>query len=207
MTKAPENLRRQPRQERSRGRVDDILASAKELIGSKGLAAVTMKDIAAASGMPLATVYHYFPNRSSVVAELYQRFALITRQQLGEALMHLGDARSIIPATSRIADDYFQRMRQDPALLDLFNAIQVDKSLQSIDVAETRLQSTMFCEATEVFVAEEYIEDYRRSVYLLFQLAGGTARLALMQEEQEGRLMMQDFKRLIRSQLLLFGIA
>ena len=207
MGKPRENLRRQPRQERSRGRVDDILSAAKDLIGERGLAAVTMKDIAAASDMPLATVYHYFPNRSSVVAELYARFSLVTRSKLVEILSSLTDGGAIAPVTAAIADDYYQRMREDPALADLFNAIQVDKTLQNIDIAETRKQSLLFCEATESYVPAEHIHDYRRSVYLLFQLAGGTARLALSHEEAEGALMMEDYKRLIRSQLLLFGIA
>ncbi len=56
-------LRRIPKQERSRERIDEILKVAMDLIGQKGIDAVTMKEIASLSGGPIASVYQYFPTR------------------------------------------------------------------------------------------------------------------------------------------------
>ena len=54
--------RRKPKQERSRERIDAILSTTMRLIGEKGIDAVTMKEVGALAGGPIATVYHYFPN-------------------------------------------------------------------------------------------------------------------------------------------------
>src|SRR3546814_7593826 len=81
-------LRRVPKQERSRGRIDEILTVSMDLIGRKGIDAVTMKEIAALSGGPIASVYQYFPNKSAIVAMLYERYEEddleIVRQQCSD---------------------------------------------------------------------------------------------------------------------------
>ena len=200
------NLRRQPRQDRSRERVDLILSAAQTLIGERGLAALAMKDIAQTSGMPLATVYHYFPNRSAVMAELYQRFSLRMRDVLKEALESLGGPSDILVATDVLVARYFELLKLAPELQDLLNAVQADKELLNIDIAETRAQAAAFCHATEKFIADAQRSDYHRSVYLIFQLAGGAIRLALFLGGDEGDRIAEDFKRLIRGQLSQFDL-
>ncbi len=54
-------LRRDPKQERSRERVEEILRVAMQLVGEKGIDGVTMREIAAAAGGPIASLYQYFP--------------------------------------------------------------------------------------------------------------------------------------------------
>ena len=200
------NLRRQPRQERSRGRVDQILAAAQMLIGEKGLAALAMTDIAAASEMPLATVYHYFPNRSSVIAELYRRFSARFQTRLEEILTSIHSAADIFDATDAMVNRYFELLKLEPAIQDLFNAVQADKDMRNMDIAQTREQAMAFSAATTHFIAEQHRENYERSVYLLFQLAGGAVRLALFLGGDEGERIVSDYKRLIRGQLAEFEL-
>ncbi len=45
-----------------------------DLIGQKGIDAVTMKEIASLSGGPIASVYQYFPNKTAIIATLYERY-------------------------------------------------------------------------------------------------------------------------------------
>lgn len=199
-------LRRQPRQDRSRERVDLILSTAQTLIGEKGLAALAMVDIATASGMPLASVYHYFPNRTAVMAELYQRFSGRFMERLEDVLGTVEAAQDILRATDAIIDGYFEMLKDEPALQDLLNAIQADKDMLDLDIAQTRLQATAFSAETQHLIADLHRENYCRSVYLLFQLAGGALRLALYQGGEEGEQIAGDFKRLVRGQLAEFDL-
>ncbi|TIS05201.1 MAG: helix-turn-helix transcriptional regulator, partial [Mesorhizobium sp.] len=75
--------RRRPKQERSRERIDAILATTMRLIGEKGIDAVTMKEVGALAGGPIATVYHYFPSKSAILAMLYERFSEESRARFG----------------------------------------------------------------------------------------------------------------------------
>jgi AcrR family transcriptional regulator len=199
-------MRREPRQDRSRERVDTILAAAQTLIGQTGLAALTMKDIAVASGMPLATVYHYFPNRSAVMAELYRRFSDRVTGQMSDTLAAISAPEDMLRAADAMVNSYFTLLKSEPAIQDLLNAVQADKDMRNMDIAQTRLQATAFCEATQHFIAEPQRENFDRSVYLVFQLAGAAVRLALFLGGEDGERIVADYKRLIRGQLSEFDI-
>jgi AcrR family transcriptional regulator len=204
--KTTKTLRRQPRQDRSRERVDQILQSAQFLIGEKGLAALAMSDIAAAADMPLATVYHYFPNRTAVMAELYRRFSDRFQTHMQPILAAIAGSQDILPATDAIIDCYFELLKDEPAIQDLLNAVQADKDMLNLDIAQTRRQAAAVSAATGHLVAARHRANFTRSVYLLFQLAGSAVRLALFQGGEEGERIVADYKRLIRSQLKEFDV-
>ena len=199
-------LRRQPRQDRSRERVDHILATAQKLIGEKGVVALSMVDIASASGMALATVYHYFPNRTAVTAELYRRFSDRFQQTLKDVLRSIRTAEDIHRVTDTIIDGYFEMLKDEPEIQDLLNAVQADKEMLNLDIAQTRAQAAAFSARAQHLIDERHRENFTRSVYLLFQLAGGAVRLALHQGGEEGERIVADFKRLIRDQLAEFDL-
>jgi AcrR family transcriptional regulator len=196
--------RRRPKQERSRERIDAILSTAMRLIGEKGIDAVTMKEVGALAGGPIATVYHYFPNKSAILAMLYERFSEVSRARFGVIIAEIGGQDDVIAAADRLLDDYYQRVAEDPAIQDLQNAIQADKALQNLDIAETRHQAKMFCDHVGPMLAPEKREQFGRVVFLIFQLAGGVVRLALTQDKQEGKHTIDDYRSIIHTQLRLF---
>src|SRR5713226_3395784 len=50
-----------------------ILDAARKVFAHKGLAATKMSDIAAAADVSYGLVYHYFPNKEKIFAELVER--------------------------------------------------------------------------------------------------------------------------------------
>lgn len=203
-TAAGSQLRRRPKQERSRERIDAILTTAKRLIGEKGIDAVTMKEVGALAGGPIATVYHYFPNKSAILATLYERFSEVTRARQQEIITDIDGLDSMIAASDRMLDDYYQRVAGDPAIQDLQNAIQADKALQNLDIVETHHQADVFCNQVIHLLKQERRDEFRRLVFLFFQLAGGVVRLALTQDKAEGQRTLDDYKSIIHSQLRTF---
>ena len=196
--------RRKPKQERSRDRIDAILSTTMRLIGEKGIDAVTMKEVGALAGGPIATVYHYFPNKSAILAMLYERFAEESRARFGAIIAGIRGVEDVTPAADRLLDDYYSRVAEDPAIQDLQNAIQADKALQHLDIAETRLQARMFCDHVGPMLEPDRREAFGRVVFLIFQLAGGVVRLALTQDSKEGRRTIDDYRSIIHTQLRLF---
>ncbi|MDX8540981.1 TetR/AcrR family transcriptional regulator [Mesorhizobium abyssinicae] len=196
--------RRRPKQERSRERIDAILSTTMRLIGEKGIDAVTMKEVGALAGGPIATVYHYFPNKSAILAMLYERFAEESRARFGAIIAGIRGVDEVTSAADRLLDDYYSRVAADPAIQDLQNAIQADKALQNLDIAETRQQAKMFCDHVGPMLEPERREAFGRVVFLVFQLAGGVVRLALTQDEAESRRTIDDYRSIIHTQLRLF---
>jgi AcrR family transcriptional regulator len=71
---APETApRRAPRQARSRERVERVLAAAARIVETRGLEAVTTNAIAEEAGLPVGTIYQFFPNREAVLLALLAR--------------------------------------------------------------------------------------------------------------------------------------
>ncbi|TPL57330.1 TetR/AcrR family transcriptional regulator [Mesorhizobium sp. B2-4-2] len=196
--------RRRPKQERSRERIDAILSTTMRLIGEKGIDAVTMKEVGALAGGPIATVYHYFPNKSAILAMLYERFSEESRARFGEIIAEISGLEDVTAAADRMIEDYYRRVADNPAIQDLQNAIQADKALQNLDIAETRHQAKMFCDHVAPMLRPDRREDFARVVFLIFQLAGGVVRLALTQDEKEGRRTIDDYRSIIHTQLRLF---
>ena len=196
--------RRRPKQERSRERIDAILATTMRLIGEKGIDAVTMREVGALAGGPIATVYHYFPSKSAILAMLYERFSEVSRARLAVIVADIGGLSDVIAAADRLLDDYYERVAGDPAIQDLQNAIQADKALQNLDIAETRRQAAMFCDHVTALIEPGKHEQFERMVLLIFQLAGGVVRLALAQGQAESRRTIEDYRSIIHTQLRLF---
>jgi AcrR family transcriptional regulator len=197
------SLRRVPKQERSRERIGEILKVAKELIGQKGIDAVTMKEIAALSGGPIASVYQYFPNKSAIIAMLYELYVEEVRALISEHMAKIETAEDALKATDDLFDMYYRRMREEPSTQDLLNAIQADKTLADLDIAETRAQADGFFLATSQFVAEPMQESYQRTLFVMFHMAGATLRLALMVPDEAAQIVAQ-FKSIVRTHATYF---
>ena len=194
-------LRRPPKQDRSRGRVDESLGAAKRLIGDKGIDAVTMREIAAATGGPISSIYQYFPNKSAIIATIYSQWSDELFDRLGEALASVENLDELLAAAMAMLDFYYHRVESDPAILDLINAIQADKALKNIDITETKLQAELFCAVARPWIPEERFEAFGRVAFLMFQLANGAVRLALSAEPDEAEKILADYKLIIRVQL------
>jgi AcrR family transcriptional regulator len=64
------HLRKQPRQSRSRAKVDGILAAAADLCSGPGLDALTTNAVAARAGVSIGSLYQYFPGKEALLAAL-----------------------------------------------------------------------------------------------------------------------------------------
>ena len=196
-------LRRPPKQQRSRGRVEEILAAAKRLIGEKGIDAVKMREIAALAGGPISSVYQYFPNKSAILAMLFEQWAEELDTRVEARLAEVSDIDDLMAAVSELLDYFYSRVAEDSTILDLLNAVQADKALTHLDLAATHRQAECFCRVGEDFIPEARHVEFRRATFLMFHLAFGAVRLAVWKQPESGRVL-ADFKAIIRGQLSLF---
>ncbi|MBB4143216.1 MULTISPECIES: TetR family transcriptional regulator [Rhizobium] len=197
-------LRRIPKQERSRERIDEILKVAMDLIGQKGIDAVTMKEIASLSGGPIASVYQYFPNKTAIIATLYERYISQLRSILAGALPQINEAGGIADAAEEMITLYAKFVRSHPHVQDLINAVQADKLLEDIDIKEARQIADMFCKASEAFVPANLREEFVRTAFVMCHLTVSMVRLAIKVADDEGDQIVSDFKASIRHQLSRF---
>ena len=81
--------RRTPVQERSRGRVQDILAATGQLLGEGGVDAVTTRALAERASISVAAVYQYFPNRDAIISAYLEQATSRIDASVFEAVLGL----------------------------------------------------------------------------------------------------------------------
>jgi AcrR family transcriptional regulator len=72
--KAPDLLqpRRRPSQDRAKLRLEEILAATRAILLESGIGGVTTATIAKRAGVPVGSVYQYYPNKKAIFLELYR---------------------------------------------------------------------------------------------------------------------------------------
>ena len=110
---------RRPLQARGRRRVGLILDAAADMIGQGGVESLTMHGIAERSGTAIGSLYHFFPNLSAVVDELFARQG----QEMRGRLSALEDSAvdwaglSIGEAVNQFLDPFLQYFESHPEVL------------------------------------------------------------------------------------------
>ncbi len=171
------SLRVRPQQKRARERVDRILAATTTLLERDGAESINMLAIAREAGMPAATLYHYFENRTAVFVALAERtirdvdsalsqqLALVQghEQDWGNLLQGLYEAYRMAPGYRKI----LPLLRATPGLKELLDesnrrsAVVLTEALQHFHLPQARLAriALMVSEAVQCFLDMALCED------------------------------------------------
>src|SRR4030088_742574 len=97
-----------PTQQRSRERFERILDTAAEIMAEKGSEAFRMSDIVERTGVPFVSLYQYFPDKTTIIGTLAERFNGIGGDFVRRDLASLRSPKDLPPALCRIVDSYYQ---------------------------------------------------------------------------------------------------
>jgi len=141
-------MRAVPRQRRSIARRQAILDATLEMLAEEGMAGLSTSSIAVRAGVPVASVYAYFPNKFSIVAELGRQAMADVDGQLEQVLLagtqgvnwedSLDATISVVLAGYRSVRGrrhLFNAMRNNEMLLE----VQVQSDLRMIEVLQMAL--------------------------------------------------------------------
>ncbi len=196
--------RRLPRQERGRRRVAQILDATAELVDTVGPQAVTTNAIARAAGVPIGSVYQFFPNKEAIFHALLEqqidaldaRFAPVIEAGLegadleklvDRAVDELCDAYLELPGlavlvgTVRASPDFDETYALNNAKLGSWIAELLPRRLPDMTRARARVVATVLVEG-----ADGVIKHWLRSK------ARG---------DRPSPLLLEELKRMLRSYL------
>ena len=177
---------RQPRQERSRQRVETILAVALELVVEQGAEALAMREVARRAGVQISSIYQYFPSKSSIIRELATRDLARVRQLLQEAVDGLlagpGAPPKIADAVDHLVDAYFAHYRDQPDALAVWAGAQSDPSLRELDQEDTRSTAEFLVPSLLRLLGRPHWDGVQVLALLISEVTGAAARLAMSLE-------------------------
>jgi len=127
-------MRREPQQERSRARVRQILLSADEVLSAEGFEALTVRRIAQAAGVPVGSIYQFFPDKAAVIDAL----AVSYLDDFGAAIEELtaaAQAEAWDDPVQILVDAFAQMYRARPGYVALWSGRHLSPRLALADEA------------------------------------------------------------------------
>lgn len=115
----PQSARPAPVQRRGVERVQAIVDAAESLLAEQGYESATLKAISERTRIPLASIYHYFKDRTQVETELLRRHI----DQLGHRLdgtVSQANPESLRAAVDLTVDEYLTYARENPSFIELW---------------------------------------------------------------------------------------
>jgi len=132
------------RKRERRERYQSILAAARQVFFSQGIAHTTVDDVAAAAQVSKGTVYLYFQSKETILTALLQEGLTLLVEKLAAAY----EAKTQLPAEIRLrqlSQAYFRFFQTQPHYYRLLMALDRQKFQDSVDPAlyeQTLMRST-----------------------------------------------------------------
>ncbi len=126
--------RRSPVQDRSRETIDLILNAAAELLESGGAGAVTTNKIAERAGLSVGSLYHFFNNKQSILAALFERQLGRFDERVVQLFAPEFDELPVNEFIDRVMDTVGNAYLETPALAILLITMQTDPALDNISL-------------------------------------------------------------------------
>jgi AcrR family transcriptional regulator len=178
--------RRRPSQERSRDRVERILDATSDLLGDMPVDKITTAAIAEKAGVPIGSVYQYFPNKLAVLAELARR--VMEEVDLKTASL-IAEDFGVLPwdqAIDRAIDATIEGFAAQPGYLQLLLSIRPTPEFRAItDESNERMAAMLaFHPALQKLIPADRIQLVTRAA---IQAANALQDWALSEDDPELR--------------------
>jgi AcrR family transcriptional regulator len=193
--------RRAPSQKRSRERVERMLAAASALIAGKGSDALRMSEVAERAGVPIGSLYQFFPDKSALIRALAERYTQESRACIAAALAEVSDADGLCRAFSELVDTYYGLFLAEPVMRDIWSGTQADKALRALELADSRANAGMLVAALKRVKPRADMAALEASALLLWQMGEATMRLAISVPREEGDRLVAAYKRMALREL------
>jgi AcrR family transcriptional regulator len=202
MTIKPTNTRRRASQARSRATVDRILASAADLVATRGGDRVTMTEIAQKSGVVIGSLYQYFSDKSEIIEALLIKHNAEVDVMFAGSLSEVKTLEQLIEAIQATYRTYFDLHQTDPLYRSIWSAVQTDAALQALDVEDTLSKARILHAVALPLYREVDSGELMAACALILQLALAAARFALALPEPMREPTRDTYQRMSREALL-----
>tara|TARA_R110002110_G_scaffold342955_2_gene553019 strand:+ start:191 stop:826 length:636 start_codon:yes stop_codon:yes gene_type:complete len=199
-TKAATSVqRRVPRQQRSRDRYETILQTARELIAERGNDGVSMREIALAAEVPIASVYQYFSDKNALLWTLFSSVVESLEKQWDEARESATSVQALDEAAMALFDAFVGHCDQDPAFAKLWLSVQANSVLAELDHAfNLRIAESYTAKIVAMDPAQDREAVWNR-VLLMSTLSSTALQLAVQMPGNKDKILDQFRALLVQS--------
>lgn len=171
------------------------------LITRSGLASMTMTSIAREAGVPIGSVYQYFPERSAVLKSLFDRMNERVHVKASETFGNVRSLDHAMELVGEIIDWYYNELRDNPASIDILLGTEADKEILALKVAGLTRFSAIFAQAVQPYLPPMPGVDLDVRYFMFLHLIGSVVHLAVMTDETMAERLLEEWKNVIRCAL------
>jgi len=196
------SVRKIPTQARAKERFERILDAARSLIEENGSEHLKMSDVATGAGVPIGSVYQYFPDKSAIIITLAERIMELVHDGLSHAM---GEVTSLAEGEEALTSTlmaYYHLFLAEPVARDIWFGIQADKTLNALDIEDSRANGEIVYQTLKKFTPRRDWKRLETACFLVMQLTGMAVRLAISVDRKEGDRIMAVYQDMIRRELI-----
>jgi len=201
MADSGQGIRRPPQQARAQARMQRILDEAAALIAQKGSEQVKMSEIAERAGVPIGSVYQFFPDKTAIIRTLAEIYMARIREALIAGIADIASPAEALERMGSLFDDYYALFLSEPVLRDIWGGTQGDKLIQDLDIADSRENGQAVFDALKRFVGLPERPRFKTACFLVLHLTGAAVRMAIAVDRKEGKRLIEEFKQLMVREL------
>ncbi len=135
------SARSHPQQERSRQRRTALLDAAEAVVAETGVDGLRMREVARRAGLPIASVYHYYPSATAILRELSVRnFDRLRALLVDRLTAHLPLGLRVAgraDLVSCIIDDVAGFVFTTPSVTAIWSGLHAQPDLRTLDIEDT----------------------------------------------------------------------
>jgi AcrR family transcriptional regulator len=173
-------LRREPVQQRSKERVERILAAAADLLAEGGPDALKPTEVARRAGVPVGSVYQYFEDKAAILDVLVERYFERTTAALTASLLSRGSLEELAEGLLEAIEDWYRMHQEEPFWRQVLFGMLTDTTLQARNIEDSRRTAQVLADAVLARVDTDR-EALERRVLVLDHLVVAALQLALAQ--------------------------
>ncbi|TIR66141.1 MAG: TetR/AcrR family transcriptional regulator [Mesorhizobium sp.] len=194
--------RRAPTQQRSRERVERLLAAAAALIAEQGSDAMRMGEVAERAGVSIGSLYQFFPDKRAIVWALAERYTAESQACISAALKDVSDAEGLKQAFSELVDLYYGMFLAEPVMRDIWSGTQADKALRELELADSRANARFLVAVLKRLRPGADTVAMETAALLVWQMGEAVMRLAISVDREEGDRLVAAYKRMALRELV-----
>ncbi|WP_212915717.1 TetR/AcrR family transcriptional regulator [Marinomonas sp. A3A] len=161
--KEPSKSRKMPVQKRSKATVDAIIQASTYILMKSGWGGFTTNAIAERAGVNISSLYQFFPNKESIVAELQKRHSDDMRTDLLNTLSNLPAGLTFREVLTEIIDVLVKKHQMEPEVHKVLNK-EIPFTVRSVLDEATELRDRL------LFILEPHmvnVPDRKLSIYII----------------------------------------
>lgn len=190
-----------PVQKRSRERFERMLSVATELIMRDGSDALRMSEIAERAGVPIGSLYQFFPDKTALIGTLVERANTEGRRCIEECLAQVRDEAGFRAAFADLVDIYYRLFLAEPAMRDIWFGAQADKTLRALQLDDSRRNGAIVAATLKRLRPAADPGKLERSAFIVMHLGEEAMRLAISVPRVEGDALVDAYKRMALAEL------